>query len=170
MTADHALLRAQILLVEDDAGIREALADVLGDCGYQVQCAENGAKALDRLLAGLRPHLILLDLMMPVMDGWQLLRRLEAWADWQRIPVVTVSAARAVCPPGACHSLPKPVDLDALLGTIERFRRPLQAAQAPSANDSSAAAHSASRSATSGASEPWQRAMAPRAVRADLAP
>lgn len=170
MSADPAPHGAHILLVEDDDAIREALADVLGDCGYHVQCAENGAKALERLICGLQPHLILLDLMMPVMDGWQLLRRLEGWAEWQRVPIVTVSAARAPTPPGACHALGKPVDLDALLSAIERFRRPLQQPQAPTTTDLPADLRSSPPGATTGGAEPWQRAMARGGMRADLAP
>lgn len=113
-----------ILLVEDDDAIREALTDVLADQGYVVQSAENGARALDLLLAGLRPQVILLDLMMPVMDGWQLLERLVAADELQQIPVVTVSAARAPCPKGACQSLRKPLDVEDLLGAVERHRQP----------------------------------------------
>ena len=60
----------RILLVEDDHALRETLSDVLSEEGYQVACASNGLEALDRLSRDSLPHLILLDLVMPVMDGW----------------------------------------------------------------------------------------------------
>ena len=58
-----------VLVVDDDEAIRETLREVLSDEGYLVEVAENGARALERMRAPLRPGLVLLDLMMPVMSG-----------------------------------------------------------------------------------------------------
>src|ERR1700722_14097901 len=63
--------RKRILLVEDDHSIREAVQGVLEDAGYQVLEAKNGRDALERLRSGGVPDLIVLDLRMPVMDGWE---------------------------------------------------------------------------------------------------
>src|SRR4051794_37746057 len=82
-----------VLLVEDNDATREAVSLILESDGYQVMTAANGRKALDRLRGGARPDLILLDLMMPVMDGWQFRaeqRRDQVLAD---IPVIVCSAA-----------------------------------------------------------------------------
>jgi CheY-like chemotaxis protein len=113
-----------VLLVEDDDDIRLALAEILTDCGYRVRMAEHGGRALELLEAGLRPAIMLLDLMMPVMDGWELLARLAGSRALADIPVLTVSASRSPTPAGACGSLPKPLDVDDLLAAMERAQAP----------------------------------------------
>src|SRR5688572_27353229 len=83
-----------ILLVEDDNDVREAIAEGLEDAGYQVFAAENGQEALDYLgSAPQLPSLILLDLMMPTMDGWQFHEQLSHHPRCAHIPVVVLSAA-----------------------------------------------------------------------------
>jgi two-component system chemotaxis response regulator CheY len=64
----------RVLIVEDDRSIRGTLAEILADEGYLVQTAENGQQALEVCRAQLAPDLILLDLQMPVMDGWEFMR------------------------------------------------------------------------------------------------
>lgn len=112
------LSRPDVLLVEDDEAIREALSEILQDEGFEVQTAVHGLAALLALETGARPRVILLDLMMPVMDGWQFMARLNAHAEWAGIPVVVVSAAKDGLPDGARCCLPKPVDLGALFDTV----------------------------------------------------
>lgn len=111
--------RIDVLLVEDDEAIRETLAEVLAEEGYLVATAQHGAQALEKLSQGLRPRLILLDLMMPVMDGWQLLRCLHGAKELGDIPVIVVSAARDRVPEGARNYLHKPLDLETLLAAVE---------------------------------------------------
>ncbi|MBL6763855.1 MAG: response regulator, partial [Verrucomicrobiae bacterium] len=81
----------QILLVEDDAALREIMCRTITGEGCSVVVAENGRRALD-LLAGHAPRLILLDIMMPVMDGFQFLHELRRRPEWSRIPVVVLTA------------------------------------------------------------------------------
>jgi CheY-like chemotaxis protein len=81
-----------ILLVEDEASIREVMEAVLRAEGYGVVCADNGAVALETLRSGLRPCIIILDLMMPVMDGWQFRAAQLRDADLLKIPTVVYSA------------------------------------------------------------------------------
>jgi len=81
-----------VLLVEDDVLVREAAINVLENGGFHVQCAYNGAEALDALADGLEPCLILLDWMMPVMNGAQTLAALQHDRDLAAIPLVVVSA------------------------------------------------------------------------------
>lgn len=83
----------RILIVDDDADIRESLADVLELEGFSVVCAANGREALDYLARSEPPCMILLDLMMPIMDGWQFLVEQRRDPSIARIPVVVISAA-----------------------------------------------------------------------------
>jgi two-component system, OmpR family, response regulator CpxR len=110
--------RPSVLVVDDDDSIREVLAEVLRDEGYEVACAANGEQALREMRHHGRPDLMLLDLMMPVMSGWELLEVLQASSELSRIPVVIVSAMSA---PGVCEHLAKPIDLDRLLATVGRL-------------------------------------------------
>jgi DNA-binding NtrC family response regulator len=110
----------QVLLVEDDGDIRHALGLLLRKKGYEVIAVENGRQALDHLDSGLRPCLIVLDLMMPVMDGWELHRTMVERGF--TIPVVVMSgasdAAESAKTMGAAGCFEKPVEFDALLATV----------------------------------------------------
>ena len=114
----RATRRPNVLVVDDDDAIREVIAEVLRDEGYDVVCAGNGEQALSELRKERRPDLVLLDLMMPVMSGWELLEELQASSPLSLIPVVVVSAMTA---PGACEHLAKPIDLERLLTTVARL-------------------------------------------------
>jgi CheY-like chemotaxis protein len=112
-----------VLLVDDDPDIRDSVGDCLRDEGYEVHTAGNGQEALDRLTFGLRPSVILLDLMMPVLNGFEVLNALRGRPDWQGIPVVIVSANRgyeADDMRGVFEILRKPVPLEEMLETIQR--------------------------------------------------
>jgi CheY-like chemotaxis protein len=110
-----------ILVVEDDHSMQEAFTLALEYSGYDVIGAANGAEALDKLRAGARPCAILLDLMMPVMDGWRFREEQLKDAALAGIPVIVVSAAG---PDSGMESLRaaaflgKPVDLKRLLSTV----------------------------------------------------
>jgi len=113
------------MVVEDDADIADAVATTLEDNGYWVMVAVNGQEALDQLRAGAqRPSLILLDLMMPVMDGWQFRAAQTADPALADIPVILLSAhvdVRAAAGRIAAVAwLKKPMDLRELLTAIER--------------------------------------------------
>jgi CheY-like chemotaxis protein len=110
-----------ILVVEDDPDVLQSLRSILEEEGFVVHTASNGADALDLLLDIAPPGLILLDLLMPVMDGWQFLK---AWAERGpvgHIPVIAVSAVSYRGAPGASMVLPKPVDFSALVGLIKQM-------------------------------------------------
>jgi CheY-like chemotaxis protein len=87
----------RILVVEDDPDIREKLLELLRDGGYEVRAASHGRDALDVLDGWQRPCLILIDLMMPVMSGAELLMELGDGARWSGIPHIVMTAARAPC-------------------------------------------------------------------------
>jgi len=108
-----------VLIVDDDPDIRETLQAVLEEDGYPVLCASNGQEALERLReARPLPGLILLDLMMPVMTGEEMLEAMKAVPVLAGIPVAVVSASGTRKPRGAEAFLKKPVDLDALLELV----------------------------------------------------
>jgi CheY-like chemotaxis protein len=112
-----------ILLVEDDDGIRETMAALLEDEGFVVVQATNGADGLAHLRQSEDVCLVLLDLWMPVMNGWQLLAELRADDKLARLPVVVISAAgEQPPPPGAAAFLRKPIRLDVLLAAVETHR------------------------------------------------
>jgi two-component system chemotaxis response regulator CheY len=112
-----------VLLVEDDADIREALVDVLQMEAWTVESASNGRIALERLRRGPRPDVMLLDLMMPIMDGFELLETLRGSPGPD---TVVLSASREVSRvrshPLVRATLGKPVEVDVLLGLLERLR------------------------------------------------
>jgi CheY-like chemotaxis protein len=113
--------RRSVLVVDDDFDLRQALRDVLEEQGYEVDTAENGAEALRKLRASKSPPVVLLDLMMPVMDGWEFLDQLEHDEALAGTPVVVVSASRSVgALPGVGEALSKPLDYYKLLTSIER--------------------------------------------------
>lgn len=112
-----------VFIIEDDVDTREMLAKFLELEGYTVELASNGRQALDRLSAGAKVSVILLDLMMPVMDGWEF-RRLQARdSRLKNIPTIVVSAAgrdRMAQVPADAY-LSKPVDMDELLSRVSQF-------------------------------------------------
>lgn len=110
-----------ILIVEDDAGIRESLHLLLESENYHVMAAANGKEALDLLKSGPHPGLILLDLMMPVMNGWEFLDAIKEDSVVSAIPVIVVTAfseeARGM---QVKRVLKKPVDFDLLLTIVKQ--------------------------------------------------
>jgi CheY-like chemotaxis protein len=118
--------QGKVLIVEDDAETREMIGRFLELEGFAVEVAANGRQALDRLDAGARACVILLDLMMPVMDGWEFRRVQVKDEDLAKIPVIVFSAAgrERMRQIDANEYLSKPVDLDALLESISRYCQP----------------------------------------------
>jgi CheY-like chemotaxis protein len=117
---------ARVLVVEDDDELRIALKESLVAEGYEVETASNGAEALAVLRKDetKRPAVILLDLMMPVMNGWQFITAQKDDPKLALIPVVVLSAVgshvQSVAPLDVAAFMRKPFELDALLDTIHR--------------------------------------------------
>ena len=116
-------IQKTILVIDDDQDIRDALASALRSGGYGVLCAANGLEALPFLRPGAgAPSLVILDLMMPVMDGWEFRARQLQDAGARAIPVIVLSAGGNVEKKaqnlGASGWLRKPVKLQVLLETV----------------------------------------------------
>jgi two-component system, chemotaxis family, chemotaxis protein CheY len=117
--------RHPVLVVEDEPDIRDLMVAVLESEGYAVRAAAHGAEALAQLQVGVPPCVILLDLMMPVMDGWTFCREKQKHPAFAGIPVVVVSAVSKQDPRNPCAGavvhLPKPIEIGALLAAVERL-------------------------------------------------
>lgn len=113
----------KILVVEDNDDVREMMAVTLELEGHKVATAANGREALEQLRAGEKPCLILLDLMMPVMNGWEFRREIEQDPALSNVPVVVVSAATGdiVRKTPADGFLSKPIDVERLLDVVCGF-------------------------------------------------
>lgn len=122
-------MTARLLLVEDHADNRDMLARRLTRRGFRVALAENGAEALAAIAAEM-PELVLMDLSMPVMDGWEATRRLRAQPATARLPILALSAHASAADrdsamAAGCDDFDtKPVELERLLGKITALLAP----------------------------------------------
>jgi CheY-like chemotaxis protein len=114
-----------VLIVEDDADLREMMAQLLTLEGFRAETVANGRDALEYLRRGDRPEIILLDLMMPVMDGWEFRRRQRADPAVADVPVVVLSALDASRATDLQETafLKKPLDFERLLQLVRRHCR-----------------------------------------------
>ena len=112
-----------VFIIEDDIDTRDMLAKFLELEGYTVQLASNGRQALESFSKGATACVIVLDLMMPVMDGWEFRRRQIEDAKLKNIPTIVVSAAgrERLTQISADAYLSKPVDMDELLQRVSQF-------------------------------------------------
>lgn len=115
----------RILVVEDDADIREAFRELLQEQGHEVRTAPNGSAALELLGTGTLPAVILLDLMMPIMDGFEFRKRQLADLRLAQIPVIALTADRGATSEdvGGAPILRKPFSFDEVLVLIEQSAR-----------------------------------------------
>ncbi len=115
-----------ILVIDDDQAMRNMLETVLLDEGYSVILARNGKEGLE-LAARQRPALVLLDLMMPVMDGWQFLDAIKQMPEFADLPVLLLSASRQIASAARENPvkgyIPKPFDLIKLLTCIDQYKQ-----------------------------------------------
>jgi len=115
--------RHQILVVDDDEGIREAMVSILQVMGYSVASAINGKDALDYLRNAATPDLIISDLAMPIMDGRQFRREQVKEPRLAKIPVIVVSALSDQTDIDANEIFIKPVEVEILLAAVDRYCR-----------------------------------------------
>jgi len=118
-----AVAHCPILIVEDDADLREMMAQLLTLEGYRASTVANGREALEYLSGGDKPDVILLDLMMPVMDGWEFRRHQQADPALADVPVIVLSALdQSRTANVSAHAfLKKPLDFDRLLELVRNY-------------------------------------------------
>jgi CheY-like chemotaxis protein len=112
-----------VLVVDDDDDVRETLELILESEGFRVSVASDGRQALERLSGSDAPDVMLLDLRMPVMTGWDVVDALRQNGGAPRLPIVICTSSPDESPQGL-PVVPKPVKLDALLATLRRAGSP----------------------------------------------
>lgn len=113
------MTKKRILVIEDDANIRDVLKLALEFEGYEVTCAKNGKEGLE-ILAKTNPGLILLDLMMPIMNGWEFVDQLKRENLFEKYPVIVVSAYSERAKVIDCKDFVlKPLELEDLLKSVK---------------------------------------------------
>ena len=121
----QSVAHCPVLIVEDDADLREMMAQLLSLEGFQTAAVANGREALEYLHNGDAPDLILLDLMMPVMDGWEFRRKQQADPALASVPVIVLSALdqTRAADVNAAAFLKKPLDFDRLIQLVRSYCR-----------------------------------------------
>jgi two-component system sensor histidine kinase/response regulator len=112
----------RILVVDDDEAIRDTLREAFEDAGFEIMTASNGQEALDLLSQGSLPDVVIMDLVMPVLDGYRLYHAMQADPALTRIPVIISTSSPSRAPNGALV-VPKPVKLERLFETVDALRR-----------------------------------------------
>jgi CheY-like chemotaxis protein len=110
-----------LLIVENDTTTRNALAELLAREGREIVTAADGQQALERLSTGPPPSLILLDLSMPRMNGFEFLRRQSTNPLIAGIPTMVVSGSSSDLPPGARQLMTKPVNVSRLMALVDQY-------------------------------------------------
>lgn len=124
-----------VLVVDDDLDIRSVVCELLTDEGYQVKTAVNGRDAL-ATLSSWQPDVILLDLMMPIMDGWTFLTNQQSNRQLRRIPVIVMSASHTLAPGDeplpVADVVAKPFEIDTVLTKVAALAHRTDAPERPS--------------------------------------
>jgi CheY-like chemotaxis protein len=113
--------KRSILVVDDYENTLQAMSELLQGAGFNVRTARNGLDALNTMTGDDSISLVLLDLWMPVMDGWEFLRRKKSDPNLAALPVVVTSAIPPADLDGVETVLPKPIDLEQLFRTVRHF-------------------------------------------------
>ena len=114
-------MKHTLLIVEDEEDLREMLRDALERRGFHVVTASNGQEALAIIPQIEHVCLVLLDLFMPELNGWDFFDALKSKEGWQEIPVIITTSAPNRAPVGATRVLTKPLSLDRVVSTVQEF-------------------------------------------------
>lgn len=121
-----------ILIADDDEPTREGLAEFLAAFGYPVELSRDGQHAMDLLVGGLQPALMIVDIAMPHVAGDELLKYVQSDPELRLVPIVIVTGTPEHIGRAAVDAvLPKPVDLNALLALVRRLMSSERSAGVP---------------------------------------
>jgi two-component system chemotaxis response regulator CheY len=112
-----------VLIVDDDSDIRLSVHDLVAAAGYDAETAIDGQDAIERLVRGRRPDLMILDLKMPRKSGYEVLSAIQTSTLLLGMPIIVLSAYLEAPPAGAVAWLRKPIKPTALLGAVENYLR-----------------------------------------------
>ena len=115
--------RGIVILVDDDADVRTSIEELLEEQGYVVLSARDGSAALRRMRGVHGPVVAVVDLTMPGMDGWDLIKRMKTDPELARIPIIVCTARQLAGVLGADAIVRKPFSTGALLGLVEKHCR-----------------------------------------------
>jgi CheY-like chemotaxis protein len=115
--------KVTILLVDDAEDLHDALGEALQEVGYAVASAKNGREALDYLMVNPAPDLIVLDLQMPIISGWDLMSIMRSYSRLSKIPVLVISASERLASISHPHQLQKPFTAAQLIEVVEALAR-----------------------------------------------
>lgn len=122
--SDREVQMTKVLVVDDDPDLAIICSIILEDAGYEIAVAHNGFEAYDRL-ADANPDVVLLDVMMPVLDGLTVCKMVKRNPRTKDLPVIVMSASQSLRDQArSCHAdaiLAKPFDIDMLVSTVEQF-------------------------------------------------
>jgi CheY-like chemotaxis protein len=110
-----------VLIVEDERDLREMMRDALELNGYTVVTAEDGRDALAKISGIENVCLVILDLLMPVMNGWDFLQKMRERSELASVPVVVHTSAPGPIPPGVTRVLQKPILFDRLISVVREY-------------------------------------------------
>jgi CheY-like chemotaxis protein len=110
-----------VLVVEDELELREMMRDALELNGYAVVTAEDGQDALDKIGDIEHLCLVILDLLMPVMNGWDFVEKMRQRAEWAAIPIVVHSSAPAPPSAGVTRVIQKPMLFERLISIAREY-------------------------------------------------
>jgi two-component system response regulator CpxR len=121
MVGRDSTVNGSVLVVDDCQEILNGMSELLAREGFTIRTAHNGLDALNRMRSDHHISLVLLDLWMPVMDGWEFLRRKKSDPDLANVPVVVISAIPPIDLDGVESVLTKPIDFSQLMETVRHF-------------------------------------------------
>ena len=110
-----------VLVVEDEEDLREMMREALELNGYAVVTAADGRQALERLSGIEQLCLVLIDLLMPGMNGWDVFKELKGRSEFHGVPIVVYSSVADRAPNGATRVLQKPLTFGELLSTVREY-------------------------------------------------
>ena len=114
-------MKHTLLIVEDEEDLREMLRDALERRGFHVATAANGQEALAMVPQIEHICLVLLDLFMPEMNGWDFFEAIKSRKEFENVPVIITTSAPNRAPTGATRVMQKPLSLDRVVSAVQEF-------------------------------------------------